>query len=67
VRPAAKFAETPLEVVRLAPNLGEHTREILREAGLENAEIEQLIERGVVHQFVRTEDAPSGEAGRGRW
>jgi crotonobetainyl-CoA:carnitine CoA-transferase CaiB-like acyl-CoA transferase len=33
----------------LAPRYGEHTREILREAGLENSEIDGLERRGVVH------------------
>jgi crotonobetainyl-CoA:carnitine CoA-transferase CaiB-like acyl-CoA transferase len=30
-------------VTRLAPGLGEHTREILREAGLSDAEISDLV------------------------
>ena len=31
------------EVTRLAPRLGEHTREILAEAGLSEAEVSSLI------------------------
>jgi formyl-CoA transferase len=32
---AVKFSETPGSVRRLAPNLGEHTEEVLRELGIE--------------------------------
>ncbi len=43
-RPSARFSESPASVHRLAPRLGEHTREVLREAGYAAAEIEKLIE-----------------------
>lgn len=43
VRPATKFAETPASVRAHAPLLGEHTRELLRDAGFDEAEIEALI------------------------
>lgn len=36
-----------------APGLGEHTREILQEAGLSNARIESLIEQGGIQEEAR--------------
>jgi crotonobetainyl-CoA:carnitine CoA-transferase CaiB-like acyl-CoA transferase len=37
-----KFSETPGAITRPAPRLGEHTREVLREAGLDEAAIASL-------------------------
>jgi crotonobetainyl-CoA:carnitine CoA-transferase CaiB-like acyl-CoA transferase len=42
-RPATKFSESPAGIHRMAPRLGEHSREVLREAGLSDAEIESLV------------------------
>jgi crotonobetainyl-CoA:carnitine CoA-transferase CaiB-like acyl-CoA transferase len=43
-----KLSETPGEVVRGAPLYGEHTREVLAEAGYTEAEIAALIAAGAV-------------------
>ena len=42
------WSRTPAEPDRLAPNQGEHTVDILLEAGFDSQEIEQLIGDGVV-------------------
>ena len=42
------FSATPARVERPAPLLGEHTREVLREAGYSAAEVDALIAQGVV-------------------
>ncbi len=43
---APRFSRTPPEVRRMQPNLGEHSREILAEAGYGGAEIEALFASG---------------------
>jgi crotonobetainyl-CoA:carnitine CoA-transferase CaiB-like acyl-CoA transferase len=45
---APKLSDTPQAVRRLAPNLGEHTREILGGLGIAQAEIERLREKGAI-------------------
>jgi crotonobetainyl-CoA:carnitine CoA-transferase CaiB-like acyl-CoA transferase len=47
-RPPARFSASPAGVRRLAPRLGEHTREVLREVGYGDAEIEGLVEKKVI-------------------
>ena len=42
------FSRTPAEVKRPAPLLGEHTREVLREFGYDDGEIDRLVAAGVV-------------------
>ncbi|MFK7764584.1 MAG: CaiB/BaiF CoA transferase family protein [Roseobacter sp.] len=41
-----KYSETPASVVRPAPGLGQHTRDILNQVGYESAEIETLLQNG---------------------
>jgi len=43
-----KFSETPASVRRAAPVLGQHSREILQEAGYGTAQIESMIAAGAV-------------------
>jgi crotonobetainyl-CoA:carnitine CoA-transferase CaiB-like acyl-CoA transferase len=45
-----RFSKTPSTISRGAPQTGEHTRKILEEAGLVAAQIDRLLERGVVKQ-----------------
>ncbi len=48
VRPTTKFSATPASVRTLAPTLGEHSQEVLRELGYDEAVIADLIARNVV-------------------
>ena len=42
------FSATPARVDRPAPLLGQHTREVLRESGYSDAEIDAFVAAGVV-------------------
>ena len=44
------FSATPTRVTRPAPMLGEHTREMLREHGYDDREIDELVADGVVEE-----------------
>ncbi len=48
--PPVKFSATPAGVTRHAPSLGEHTREVLREHGLDDAAIDALLASGAALQ-----------------
>ncbi|MEC8200266.1 MAG: CoA transferase, partial [Pseudomonadota bacterium] len=45
--PPIKFSKTPSEIRRLPALLGEHSIEILREAGLSDVEIGEMMDEGV--------------------
>jgi crotonobetainyl-CoA:carnitine CoA-transferase CaiB-like acyl-CoA transferase len=47
-RPSAKFSESPAAIQRMAPRLGEHSRVVLKEAGLSDEEIAALVEKKAV-------------------
>ena len=42
VNPGMRFSETPAKIWRTPPRLGEHTEEVLREAGMSRAQLEEL-------------------------
>ena len=43
-----KFSETPGRVIAPAPLFGQHTRDVLRESGLSDAEIDELERQGAI-------------------
>ena len=47
-RPAARFAKTSSEIVRPAPRLGEHSEEILLEAGYKKDDIQVFLKKNIV-------------------
>lgn len=49
VRPPTLFSASPADVARQAPRVGEHTRELLLEAGLTDADIAALLAQGRIH------------------
>jgi crotonobetainyl-CoA:carnitine CoA-transferase CaiB-like acyl-CoA transferase len=46
--PGWRYSETPARMWRRPPMLGEHTEEVLREAGIERAQIEELRKDKVI-------------------
>ncbi len=46
--PSAKFSRTPIRLRSGAPRVGEHSREILAEAGFSSKEIEELAADGII-------------------
>ena len=47
MRNPTRWSATPLGAIRHAPRLGEHSREVLREIGYGEAQIEQLFKSGI--------------------
>ncbi len=47
-RPAPRFSETPTTLRHAPPALGQHTAELLAEAGLDQAEIDALVADGAI-------------------
>jgi crotonobetainyl-CoA:carnitine CoA-transferase CaiB-like acyl-CoA transferase len=47
VRDGPRFSRTPMGLHRHAPQLGQHTRDVLREAGWDEAAIDELLASGV--------------------
>lgn len=45
-----RFSKTPSSVKRGAPQVGEHSREVLAEAGFPDEAVERLVDTGVVRQ-----------------
>jgi crotonobetainyl-CoA:carnitine CoA-transferase CaiB-like acyl-CoA transferase len=43
---APRFSKTKPEITRLQPRLGEHSVEVLREAGYSAAEIDAMLQSG---------------------
>jgi crotonobetainyl-CoA:carnitine CoA-transferase CaiB-like acyl-CoA transferase len=50
VGPAVRMSRTPPTVERPAPLVGQHTRQVLSEFGVPDAEIDRLIEAGIAGQ-----------------
>ncbi len=55
--PAPRFDRTPAGAPRRAPHRGEHSREVLREAGLPDRDIDALIAAGTVLQAPTFDDS----------
>ncbi len=49
VTPGPRFSETPAKMWRMPPKLGEHTEEVLREAGVERTQVEELRASKVIN------------------
>ncbi|MGD9935368.1 MAG: CaiB/BaiF CoA transferase family protein [Dehalococcoidia bacterium] len=52
VSPPVRFSETPLRTGHASPRLGEHTRVLLSEAGLDAAAIESLLAQGAAVETI---------------
>ena len=43
-----KYSKTPLEITSLAPKLGQHTKEILRDIGYSEEEFRNFRKKGII-------------------
>ena len=50
VRGYADWSRTPAGFARRAPELGEHTEEVLRESGFDRSQIASLIAAGIAQR-----------------
>lgn len=50
MRPAARWSTSDISIRRLAPQLGEHSQEVLEEAGFSQPEIAEMIASGATFQ-----------------
>ena len=46
-RPPARFSETPSEIFHCSPELGQHTRDILSEFGIDEERARELIRQKI--------------------
>jgi crotonobetainyl-CoA:carnitine CoA-transferase CaiB-like acyl-CoA transferase len=51
IGPIVTMSKTPTGPHRAAPALGQHTREVLAERGVDSAEVDRLLEEGVLYQM----------------
>jgi crotonobetainyl-CoA:carnitine CoA-transferase CaiB-like acyl-CoA transferase len=58
MRAPLTMSQTPVRLRRGPPRIGEHTEEVLREAGYSAAEIAALLERGVIATQTAAHPAP---------
>jgi len=49
-----RFSESPAEIAKLEPNMGEHSRDILEEAGFSEKEISEMLRSGVTKDWGRS-------------
>ena len=54
-RPTARFSASPAGIRRLPPRVGQHTRELLAEVGIDSQQIEELLKSGVVAEAKMTD------------
>ena len=54
--PTPKLSRTPANRVHLAPEIGEHTLQTLREIGLDELQIKALLEKGVIASTPQNKD-----------
>jgi alpha-methylacyl-CoA racemase len=57
--PAPRLSRTPGQVVRAAPDVGAHTREVLLAAGFADEDVDLFLARGVVVETQREPSDPS--------